>query len=78
MRAGTAPTEGAAVSLAEEARLHIDRWFYPCSPQMHASLAETYTSDERFGAHYDEQMDGLAEYVAQAIRANAAIPGEED
>lgn len=71
MAAG-APTEGGrATDLAEEARLLIDRWFYPCSHAMHVGLAEMYSADARFRAHYDDRADGLAEYVAAAIRANA-------
>jgi len=61
-----------AMDLAEEARSHIDRWFYPCSPTMHTALAEMYVADGRFRAHYDDRAEGLAEYVASAIRANGA------
>lgn len=60
-----------AMDLAEEARQQIDRWFYPCPPAMHAGLADMYTADPRFAAHYDERRAGLATYVAQAIKANA-------
>lgn len=67
-----APSDGPrAIGLAEEARLHIDRHYYPCSHAMHVGLAEMYTADPRFRAHYDERAEGLAEYVAAAIRANA-------
>lgn len=70
MAAG-APSDGErATDLAEEARLHIDRWFYPCSHAMHAGLADMSTADERFKAHYEDRAEGLAEYVAGAIRAN--------
>lgn len=69
--AAGAPAEGERASdVAEEARLHIGRWFYPCSHRMHAALADMYTADERFRAHYEEQAEGLADYVAAAIRAN--------
>jgi hypothetical protein len=65
------PADGErATDLAEAARLHIDRWFYPCSREMHGTLAGMYTADERFKAHYDERADGLAAYVAAAIDAN--------
>lgn len=71
--AAAAPADGErAMDLAEEARLHIDRWYYPCSHTMHVGLAEMYTADARFRAHYDDRADGLAEYVSAAIRANAA------
>ena len=55
--------------------MHIDRRFYPCSHSMHVSLAEMYTVDPRFRAHYEDRAEGLATYVAAAIRANAASQG---
>lgn len=61
-----------AVALAEQARLHIDRWFYACSPEMHVALAGMYTTDARFRAHYDDRREGLADFVSAAIAANAA------
>ena len=72
MTEGEAADSDRAMHLAEAARLHIDRWFYPCSPAMHAGLADMYTADERFKAHYEDRAEGLAEFVAQAIKANAA------
>jgi len=75
LRAGE-PAEGVkAMELAEQARLHIDRWFYPCPHRMHVGLADMYTADPRFTAHYDEREPGLAAFVAAAIRANAARAG---
>jgi hypothetical protein len=71
LRQGGTAADEAAMELAEAARLHIDRWFYPCSPAMHVGLAEMYVGDARFRAHYDEQEPGLAAFVADAIRANA-------
>lgn len=71
LRAGE-PSDGVqAMDLAEEARLHIARWFYPCPHKMHVGLADMYTADARFTAHYDEREPGLAAFVAEAIRANA-------
>ena len=70
LAAGDAPDGERATHLAEQARLHIDRWFYPCSRAMHVGLAEMYVADARFRAHYDDRAPGLAEYVAAAIRAN--------
>lgn len=70
--AGDATDSDVAMESAEAHRLHLDRWYYPCSPQMHAGLAEMYTSDPRFAKHFNDYGDGLAAYVAEAIRANAA------
>lgn len=72
MAEGVAPDDARAMELAERARMHIDRWYYTCSPAMHATVAEMYTTDARFRAHYDDRREGLAEYVAAAIRANAS------
>jgi MerR family transcriptional regulator, thiopeptide resistance regulator len=69
--AGHAPDSNAAIDLAERHRGHIDRWFYPCSPAMHVGLGELYVADERFAASFDRHGEGLAEFVAAAIRANA-------
>ena len=71
MADGESSDSERALELAEQARSHIDRWFYPCSHEMHASLAEMYTADDRFRAHYDDRAAGLADFVAAAIRANA-------
>ena len=72
LAAGADPEGEEAMAGAEAMRLHIDRWFYPCSPAMHSGLADLYESDARFRAHYEERAEGLAAFVAQAIRANAA------
>lgn len=66
------PAESARATAAAEAhRLHIDRWFYPCSYEMHSGLADMYAADPRFAQHYDERLHGLAHYVRDAILANA-------
>lgn len=65
------PGDEAVRSLVEEHRRHVDRWFYPCSPRMHARLASFYTADPRFTASLDRYREGLAEFFAAAIRANA-------
>jgi MerR family transcriptional regulator, thiopeptide resistance regulator len=61
----------AAMDLAEEHRGHLGRWFYDCPPSMHRGLADLYVADERFTAHYDDVLPGLARYVSAAIHANA-------
>lgn len=66
---GRGPADAAHI--AEEYRLHIDRWFYPLSRAGHVKLAELYTSDARFEQHYEKRAAGLAAYVAASIRANA-------
>ncbi len=72
MAAGAAPTDARAMDAAEAHRAHIARWFYDCGYDVHTGLADMYTADPRFKAHYDDRADGFAEYVAAAIHANAA------
>ena len=67
------PAEAPEVTaLAEEHRQQITRWFYDCSLEMHLGLAEMYLADPRFRKTYEDLAPGLAEYVAAAVRANAA------
>jgi DNA-binding transcriptional MerR regulator len=67
------PADGpVARALAEEHRQHISRSFYDCDHVMHRALADLYVADERFRGHYEDVAPGLAEYVHDAIQANAA------
>ena len=67
---GAAPDSTVAMDLAERYRLHIDQWFYPCSPAVAAGLAGMYTSDPRFAANFDKYGEGMAQFVSSAILAN--------
>jgi MerR family transcriptional regulator, thiopeptide resistance regulator len=66
------PADGERAKAAAEAhRRHIDTWFYPCSYDMQVGLADMYVQDPRFRKHYDDRHVGLADYVHDAIMANA-------
>ena len=71
LAAGADPSGKEAMAGAEAMRLHISRWFYECSPEAHAALADMYEMDPRFTAFYEKRAAGLAAFVASAIRANA-------
>jgi DNA-binding transcriptional MerR regulator len=67
------PADGAeAGAVAERHRRHIIRWFYDVSPSMHRNLAAMYIADARFAASYERVAPGLAQYVHDAVLANAA------
>lgn len=68
--AGVPPTDPRAMDVAEEARMQIDRNFYPCSREMHACLGEMYVADARFTEFYDKHRPGLAAWFRNAIKAN--------
>ena len=72
MNAGVAATSEQAMALAEDNRRFISRWFYDCSHAMQRNLADMYIADERFRATYDTVAPGLAQYVHDAIIANAS------
>jgi DNA-binding transcriptional MerR regulator len=76
MRAGKQPTDDDVMHVAERARLLIDRWFYPCSVQMHNGLADMYESDSRFAENIDRHGAGLTAFLVAAIRANGARQAE--
>ena len=71
MRAGRPSDSAEAMDGAEAHRRQIDEWFYPCSSEMHVGLAEMYLADPRFTATYEKIAPGLAQYVHDAILANA-------
>jgi len=72
MDESVAADDPRALAAVEEARLLIDRWFYPCSRAMHASLGEMYVADARFTATYEAIRPGMARYLRDATAANAA------
>ncbi|HEX6474220.1 MAG TPA: MerR family transcriptional regulator [Candidatus Limnocylindria bacterium] len=71
-RAGKPADSPEAMDGAELHRLQIDRNFYPCSYEMQTGLAQMYLADPRFTATYERIQPGLAQYVHDAIVANAA------
>jgi DNA-binding transcriptional MerR regulator len=72
LKAGTLTSSADAMDIAERHRLTIDRWFYPCSHEMHRGLASMYESDDRFRQSIDNHGAGLTTFLVEAIRANAA------
>jgi len=72
LASGADPASAEARAVAERHRLHIDRWFYPCPHPMHAGLAQMYVADARFAAYWEKFGPCLADFVKDAIEANAA------
>jgi len=70
MKAGTAVTDAKVQALVEQHRAHLDRWFYPCSIEMHKGLGAMYVADARFAANIDKTAAGLAQYLSDAIAAS--------
>lgn len=75
MQAGTPAGSVEAMDAAEAHRQHISRWFYNCTYEIHAGLADMYLADPRFTATYEKVAPGLAQYLHDAIKANTARQG---
>jgi hypothetical protein len=71
MDAGLPATGGEAMDAAEQHRLHIQRWFYEITPELHCSLGDMYVTDPRFTKNYESIRAGMAQYVRDAIHSNA-------
>lgn len=71
LAAGVPAIDPQAMDAAEAHRQHIIRWFYDCPPAMHRYLGEMYLADLRFARNYEEVATGLAQYVHDAVLANA-------
>lgn len=71
LTSGIAADSDEAAVLAERHRASIEA-FYDCGYEMHVCLGEMYIADERFTKHYDDVAPGLAQYIRDAIVANAA------
>lgn len=69
-RRGVDPTGQEGMELAERHRAGI-AVFYDCSHQMQRGLADMYLADERFSKTYDDLEPGLAQWIHDAIHANA-------
>ena len=47
----------------------ITKWFYDCTVEIQKGLAQMYIEDPRFKKYYDGRVNGLAQYVHDAIMA---------
>ncbi len=70
-RTGAPADSEAAMDAVEAHRRQISQRFYDCSHEMHRNLGEMYVADPRFRATYEAIAPGLAEWVRDAIIANA-------
>jgi DNA-binding transcriptional MerR regulator len=71
LRSGVPADSDEAMDAAEAHRAHIARWFYDLDHTFHRGLADMYVADPRFTKTYEDQAQGLAQYVYDAIHANA-------
>ena len=71
MNDGEPATSERAMAAAEQHRLLIEKWFNPVPYAMHKGMSDMYVTDHRFTKTYEDIAPGLAQYVRDAIHANA-------
>lgn len=71
MKAGIPPESRQAGEVTERHRAYISKWFYECTPAIHAGLGAMYVADPRFTENIDRAAPGLAAYMSAAIAARA-------
>ncbi|MGX5358794.1 MerR family transcriptional regulator [Kocuria sp. KH4] len=71
LRAGLPAASAEAMDAAEAARRQIHDRFYDLPPECHRALGDMYVADPRFTRTYEDLAPGLAQYVRDAIHANA-------
>lgn len=69
-QSGTSPDDPPAMELAEQHRAMVSE-HYNCSYAMHRQLADMFVADARFAKTYNDLAPGLAQWVRDAIHANA-------
>jgi MerR family transcriptional regulator, thiopeptide resistance regulator len=70
MRGGAAPTDARVQVAVEDHRLHISKWFYDCTKEIHRGLGQMYIGDPRFTKNIDKAGVGLAQFLSDAIAAS--------
>lgn len=71
LASGDPATSERAMDVAEAHRAHVARRFYDLDHTAHRGLADMYLADPRFTRTYEEIRPGLAQYVHDAVHANA-------
>lgn len=71
MTDGEPATSERAMEAAEQHRQHIHHRFYDLTPEVHRGLGDMYLADPRFTKTYEHIKPGMAQYVRDAIHANA-------
>lgn len=66
------PTDSDEAAAAAEAHRRSIESHFDCTHEMQEKIAAGYVSDPRFTAYYEAIAPGLAQYVYDAIGANAA------
>lgn len=67
------PADGTVAMAAAERHRHAVETHYDCPHAFHVKLAQMYLADPRYTEHFEKQRTSMAQYVHDAIIANAAL-----
>ena len=63
------PDSVEAQALVKKLQAYITEHYYTCTAEILTGLGQMYVADERFRDHIDENGDGTAAFICQAIKA---------
>ncbi len=69
------PTDSAEAGELVHAHRQLLSEFFPVTPAKHYLISRGYITDERFTSYYESQQPGLAQWLADAIEAEAERAG---
>lgn len=71
--AGKTPDSSDAQSLVKRLQTHITQNYYRCTNEILAGLGQMYVLDERFKHNIDQNAEGTAAFVREAINAFCGV-----
>ncbi|WP_237189548.1 MerR family transcriptional regulator [Rothia nasimurium] len=69
------PTDSAEAGKLVRTHRQVLSTFFPVTPAKHYLISRGYVTDERFTSYYESQQPGLAQWLANAIEAEAERAG---
>ena len=66
---GVPAKDSRVLEIADQQRLQIDKWHYPCSKEFFAKLTEMTSSDGMYVNVIDKECPGLAAFTCEAAKA---------
>ena len=68
LKDGATPESEIAQSLVQKLQQYITNNFYTCTGEILAGLGQMYVADERFKSNIDQNGEGAAEFISEAIK----------
>ena len=69
---GASSDSAEAQALVAKLQAHITANYYTCTDEILSGLGKMYVADERFKKNIDKYGEGIADFVAEAIKVSSA------